>query len=41
VGPNGFFLLAATGVSHYNAQGAIVRPERLPPPTVLRIPLPR
>ena len=41
VTPNGFFLLAATGVSHYNAQGAIVRPERLPPPTVLRIPLPR
>lgn len=41
VTPNGFFLLAATGVSHYNAQGAIVRPDALPPPTVLRIPLPR
>jgi hypothetical protein len=41
VTPNGFFLLAATGVTHYNAQGAIVRPEQLPLPTVLRIPLPR
>jgi hypothetical protein len=37
----GFFLLAATGVAHYNAQGAIVRPESLPKPTVVRIPLPR
>ena len=41
VTPNGFFLLAATGVSHYNAQGGIVRAEALPPPTVLRVPLPR
>jgi DNA-binding beta-propeller fold protein YncE len=38
---NGFFLLAATGVSHYNAEGAIVQPETLPRPTVVRIPLPR
>jgi hypothetical protein len=37
----GFFLLAATGVGHYNAQGGIDRPESLPKPTVLRIPLPR
>jgi len=41
VTPNGFFLLAATGVSHYNREGAIERPEAIPPPTVLRIPLPR
>ena len=37
----GFFLLAATGVAHYNARGGIERPESLPKPTVLRIPLPR
>jgi hypothetical protein len=41
VTPNGFYLLAATGVSHYNAHGAIVRPDAIPPPTVLRVPLPR
>lgn len=41
VTPNGFFLLAATGVAHYNAQGAIVDPDAIPRPTVLRIPLPR
>lgn len=41
VTPNGFFLLAATGVGHYNAQGAIVNPDSIPRPTVLRIPLPR
>jgi len=41
VTPNGFFLLAATGVSHYNAEGAIVNPDAIPRPTVLRIPLPR
>jgi hypothetical protein len=41
VTPNGFFLLAATGVSHYNREGAIERPDAIPPPTVLRIPLPR
>ena len=37
----GFFLLAATGVAHYNGQGTIDRPESLPKPTVVRIPLPR
>jgi sugar lactone lactonase YvrE len=41
VTPNGFFLLAATGVTHYNDKGVITRPERVPPATVLRIPLPR
>ena len=41
VTPTGFYLLAATGISHYNDQGAIVRPDAIPPPTVLRIPLPR
>ena len=37
----GFFLLAATGVTRYNAKGEIERPEQMPVPTVLRIPLPR
>ena len=37
----GFFLLAATGVTHYNAQGKIDRPDEIPAPTILRIPLPR
>ncbi len=37
----GFFLLAATGVGHYNDKGVIERRESLPKPTVLRIPLPR
>lgn len=37
----GFFLLAATGVAHYNAQGKIENPGTVPRPTVLRIPLPR
>lgn len=37
----GFFLLAATGVSRFNARGVIERPEEMPAPTVLRIPLPR
>ena len=37
----GFFLLAATGVTHYNAQGKIDRPDEVPAPTILRIPLPR
>lgn len=37
----GFFLLAATGVTHYNAQGKIDRPDEMPAPTILRIPLPR
>ena len=37
----GFYLLAATGVSHFNRAGEIERPEELHKPTVLRIPLPR
>jgi len=37
----GFYLLAATGIAHYNREGKIERPETLPKPTVLRIPLPR
>ena len=37
----GFFLLAATGVSHLTAQGKIDDPETLPKPAVVRIPLPR
>jgi hypothetical protein len=41
VSERGFFLLAATGVSHYGAKGSIERPESLPKPTVVRILLPR
>ncbi len=41
VTPRGFFLLAATGVAHFNRAGTIDRPESLSKPTVLRIPLPR
>jgi sugar lactone lactonase YvrE len=41
VGRDSFFLLAATAVSRYNREGVIERPETLPQPTVLRIPLPR
>ena len=37
----GFFLLAATGVSHMNDRGGIDDPSSVPRPTVLRIPLPR
>jgi hypothetical protein len=37
----GFFLLAATGVSHYNRAGQVEREETLRKPAVLRIPLPR
>src|SRR6185503_3027172 len=37
----GFYLLAATGVSHFNRAGEIERPEALHKPAVLRIPLPR
>jgi len=36
-----FYLLAATGVTHFDRQGRIDHPESVPPPTVLRIPLPR
>ena len=38
---DGFYLLAATAVTRYNREGVIERPETLPAPTVLRIPLPR
>ena len=41
VTPRGFYLLAATGVAHFNRNGTIDNPETLPKPTVLRIPLPR
>jgi hypothetical protein len=41
VGRDSFFLLAATAVTRYNREGVIERPESLPQPTVLRIPLPR
>ena len=37
----GFFLLAATGVTHYNRAGEIERQDALHKPAVLRIPLPR
>lgn len=38
---SGFYLLAATGVRHFNPQGKIDDPENVPKPTVLRVPLPR
>jgi hypothetical protein len=41
VGKDSFYLLAATAVTRYNREGVIERPETLPAPTVLRIPLPR
>jgi hypothetical protein len=42
VGDSGYFyLLAATGVSHYDRKGRIDSPERVPNPTVLRVLLPR
>ena len=37
----GFFLLAATGIAHYDERGEIRRADSLPNPTVLRVPLPR
>jgi tetratricopeptide (TPR) repeat protein len=37
----GFYLLAATGVAHFNAQGQIERADTVPNPTILRLPLPR
>jgi SMP-30/gluconolaconase/LRE-like protein len=36
-----FYLLAATGVTHYDRAGKIDRPEAVPNPTVLRVLLPR
>jgi hypothetical protein len=41
VTPRGFYLLAATGVGHYNREGRIERPDSVPNPTILRILLPR
>ncbi|HUP28620.1 MAG TPA: SMP-30/gluconolactonase/LRE family protein [Usitatibacter sp.] len=38
---HGFFLLAATGVESFGADGVIANPDTVPKPTVLRIPLPR
>jgi hypothetical protein len=37
----GFFLLAATGVGHFNDRGTLDNPGTLPKPTVVRILLPR
>ena len=37
----GFYLLAATGVSHLGEDGRIANPDSVPRPTVLRILLPR
>jgi hypothetical protein len=37
----GFYLLAATGVSHMNDKGGIDNPSSVPRPTVLRVLLPR
>jgi sugar lactone lactonase YvrE len=41
IGRDGFYLLAATGVAHFNRDGVIERLETMPYPTVVRIPLPR
>lgn len=38
---HGFFLLAATGVGHYNDKGEIEKPDDVPKPTVVRVLLPR
>ena len=37
----GFYLLAATGVSHLGDDGRVANPETVPRPTVLRVLLPR
>ena len=37
----GFYLLAASGVSHFNAAGKIENPDTVPVPAVVRIILPR
>ena len=37
----GLYVLAATGIRHFNPQGKIEDPENVPKPTVLRVPLPR
>ena len=36
-----FYLLAATGVSHFNRKGKIADADAIPNPTVLRVLLPR
>jgi hypothetical protein len=36
-----FYLLAATGVTHFNRRGVIEHPETLPAPTVVKVLLPR
>jgi hypothetical protein len=41
IAERGFYLLAATGVTRYNAKGEIERPNEMPAPTVVRVPLPR
>jgi hypothetical protein len=38
---HGFFLLAATGVRHYNEKGEITDPDSVPKPAVVRVLLPR
>jgi hypothetical protein len=37
----GFYLLAATGVSHMREDGTLGDPDTVPRPTVLRVLLPR
>ena len=37
----GFFLLAATGMAHYNDKGEIDDPDKVPRPTIVRVLLPR
>lgn len=41
VAGDNFYLLAATGFSHFNSEGRIDNPETAPMPRVVRIPLPR
>jgi hypothetical protein len=41
VAGDNFYLLAATGFSHFNSEGRIDYPETAPTPRVVRIPLPR
>ena len=41
IGRDGFYLLAATAVTRYNREGKIEKPDTVPLPTVVRIPLPR
>jgi sugar lactone lactonase YvrE len=41
VAGDNFYLLAATGISRFNADGRIDDPESAPTPRVVRIPLPR